>query len=199
MSHVTCCTNCGCTDIEYDQQRGDAACINCGTVLEENTIVNEVTFSQDAGGGSSVVGQFVAITPGLQSSGLGFGKESREVAFSNGQRHIAQLAGALRLADHHQEAAQRLFMHAVHNNFIQGRRTQHVIAACLYAVCRREKTPHLLIDYSDVLQTNVYTLGSCFLKVDIPSIHTVAMFRQRSTSSYEFRTHNARSLYGCSR
>ena len=72
------------------------------------------------------VGQFVAATPGLGNSGLGFGKESREVAFSNGQRHIAQLAGALRLADHHQEAAQRLFMHAVHNNFVQGRRTQHV-------------------------------------------------------------------------
>ena len=95
MSHVTCCTNCSGTDIEYDQQRGDAVCITCGTVLEENTIVNEVTFAQDAGGGSSVVGQFVASTPGLQSSGLGFGKESREVAFSNGQRHIAQLAGSV--------------------------------------------------------------------------------------------------------
>jgi len=196
MSHVTYCTNCGCTDIEYDQQRGDAACINCGTVLEENTIVNEVTFSQDAGGGSSVVGQFVASTPGLQSSGLGFGKESREVAFSNGQRHIAQLAGALRLADHHQEAAQRLFMHAVHNNFIQGRRTQHVIAACLYAVCRREKTPHLLIDYSDVLQTNVYTLGSCFLKfvrllsLTLPIIDP-SLFIHRFASKLEFgdKTH----------
>jgi transcription initiation factor TFIIIB Brf1 subunit/transcription initiation factor TFIIB len=154
-----CCPNCSSTDIETDAARGDAVCIQCGTVIEENAIVNEVTFAQDAGGGSSVVGQFVAA-----SSGLGFGKESREVAFSNGQRHISQLAQALRLAEHHQEAAQRLFMLAVQHNFIQGRRTQHVIAACLYTVCRREKTPHLLIDFSDVLQTNVYMLGSCFLK-----------------------------------
>ena len=51
-----------------------------------------------------------------------------------------------------QEAAQRLFMLAVQHNFIQGRKTTHVIAACLYTVCRREKTSHLLIDYSDVLQ-----------------------------------------------
>ena len=154
-----CCPNCASTDVEVDAARGDAVCIQCGTVLEENAIVNEVTFAQDAGGGSSVVGQFVAA-----SSGLGFGKESREVAFTNGQRHISQLAQALRLAEHHQEAAQRLFMLAVQHNFIQGRRTQHVIAACLYTVCRREKTPHLLIDFSDVLQTNVYMLGSCFLK-----------------------------------
>ena len=34
----------------------------------------------------------------------------------------------------------------------------------MYTVCRREKTPHMLIDFSDVLQTNVYMLGSCFLK-----------------------------------
>ena len=148
LTGLTCCTNCGGTDIDHDPSRGDAVCIQCGTVLEENTIVNEVTFAQDAAGGSSVVGQFVAATPGVPSSGLGFGKESREVAFSNGQRHISQLAAALRLADHHQEAAQRLFMLAVQHNFVQGRRTQHVIAACLYTVCRREKTPHLLIDYS---------------------------------------------------
>lgn len=126
--------------------------------------MNEVTFAQDAGGGSSVVGQFVAATPGAASAGLGFSKESREVAYSNGQRHISQLAAALRLAEHHQEAAQRLFMLAVQHNFIQGRRTQNVIAACMYTVCRREKTPHMLIDFSDVLQTNVYMLGSCFLK-----------------------------------
>ena len=120
--------------------------------------MNEVTFAQDAGGGSSVVGQFVAATPGAASAGLGFSKESREVAYSNGQRHISQLAAALRLAEHHQEAAQRLFMLAVQHNFIQGRRTQNVIAACMYTVCRREKTPHMLIDFSDVLQTNVYML-----------------------------------------
>lgn len=188
---MPCCPACGGTDIDYDAQRGDAVCIQCGTVLEENAIVNEVTFAQDAGGSSSVVGQFIANTPGVQSSGLGFGRESRELAFSNGQRHIAQLSAALRLAEHHQEAAQRLYMLAVQHNFIQGRRTQHVIAACLYAVCRREKTPHLLIDYSDVLQTNVYVLGSCFLKftrllsLTLPIIDP-SLYIHRFASSLEF-------------
>ena len=35
------CENCGGTDIDFDTSRGDAVCIQCGTVLEENTIVNE--------------------------------------------------------------------------------------------------------------------------------------------------------------
>ena len=182
------CPNCGSTEITVDSQAGDTVCTQCGTVMEENQIVNEVTFAQDAGGGSSVVGKFVSSGPGGGSS-LGF-KESRELAFNNGQRHISQLATALKLGEHQQEAAQRYFMLAVQHNFIQGRRTQHVIAACLYTVCRKEKSPHLLIDFSDVLQVhacvhacihayvhldlhvlltdvlqeNVYMLGSCFLK-----------------------------------
>jgi transcription factor IIIB subunit 2 len=32
---------------------------------------------------------------------------------------------------------------------------QTVLAACLYTVCRRERTPHMLIDFSDALQTNL--------------------------------------------
>ena len=121
LAGMRACAQCGGTDIDIDAARGDAVCIQCGSVLEESTIVNEVTFAQDSSGAASVVGQFVAATPGIPCAGLGFSKESREVAFANGQRHISQLAVALRLADHHQDAAQRLFMLAVQHNFIQGR------------------------------------------------------------------------------
>ena len=94
----------------------------------------------------------------------GLTRESREVTQNNGRRRIAQLASALRLGQHFIDSAYRLFMLAVQRNFVQGRKTQNVVAACLYIVCRREKSPHLLIDFSDVLQTNVYVLGKCFLK-----------------------------------
>ena len=87
------CNACGGTEIDYDPSRGDAVCIQCGTVLEENTIVNEVTFAQDAGGTSSVVGQFVSATPDVSvGAGIDFARDSREAAFVNGQRHIQQLS-----------------------------------------------------------------------------------------------------------
>jgi transcription factor IIIB 90 kDa subunit len=41
----------------------------------------------------------------------------------------------------------------------------HIVATVLYTICRQEKSPHLLIDFSDVLQANVYTLGKCFLQL----------------------------------
>ncbi len=57
---ATVCRVCEGTDIEYDQARGDAVCTSCGSVLEDNIIVSEVTFSESTGGGSSVIGQFVS-------------------------------------------------------------------------------------------------------------------------------------------
>ena len=54
------CSHCGGTDIEYDQARGDAVCTSCGSVLEDNIIVSEITFQEQSSGASTVVGQFVS-------------------------------------------------------------------------------------------------------------------------------------------
>ena len=56
----TVCSNCGGTDIEHDHARGDSVCTNCGSVLEDNIIVSEVSFQEQSTGASSVVGQFVS-------------------------------------------------------------------------------------------------------------------------------------------
>ena len=58
------CKHCGGTDVDVDQARGDAVCMTCGSVLEDNIIVSEVQFEQNAGGGSSVIGQYVSAESG---------------------------------------------------------------------------------------------------------------------------------------
>eukprot|EP01116_Phalansterium_solitarium_P008378 TRINITY_DN2221_c2_g2_i1.p1 TRINITY_DN2221_c2_g2~~TRINITY_DN2221_c2_g2_i1.p1 ORF type:complete len:599 (+),score=216.18 TRINITY_DN2221_c2_g2_i1:112-1908(+) len=184
------CTNCCGTD--FSSEAGAYICNACGVVAEENNIVSEVSFIEGAGGGSSVVGQFVSATGSKSFRGVpGLAKESREQTIENGRRRIAQVAGTLKLSQHHIEAAQRLFMLAVQHNFIQGRKTQNVVAACLYIVCRREKTPHMLIDFSDVLQTNVYVLGHTFLRfcrllsLQLPLIDP-SLYIQRFAARMEF-------------
>uniref|UniRef100_UPI00398E6F58 BRF1 general transcription factor IIIB subunit b isoform X2 n=1 Tax=Pristiophorus japonicus TaxID=55135 RepID=UPI00398E6F58 len=52
---------------------------------------------------------------------------------------------------------------AVSKHLTRGRKMSHVVAACLYLVCRTEGTPHMLLDLSDLLQVNVYVLGKTFL------------------------------------
>ncbi len=54
------CSHCGCSDIDTDTARGDAVCTSCGSVLEDQIIVSEVQFQDNAMGGSSVIGQYVS-------------------------------------------------------------------------------------------------------------------------------------------
>eukprot|EP00172_Hildenbrandia_rubra_P002690 Plantae.Rhodophyta-Hildenbrandia_rubra.ctg37373.p1 GENE.Plantae.Rhodophyta-Hildenbrandia_rubra.ctg37373~~Plantae.Rhodophyta-Hildenbrandia_rubra.ctg37373.p1 ORF type:complete len:540 (-),score=139.23 Plantae.Rhodophyta-Hildenbrandia_rubra.ctg37373:593-2212(-) len=157
------CPTCKGTDIDYDPARGDSACMQCGTVVEENAIVAEVGFVEDKRGRSSMIGQFVSGN-GTGSVLAGFGREATEITMSNGRRKINHLCASLGLARTHGDAALRMFRMAVERGFHKGRRTANVACACLYFVCRREKTPHMLIDFSDVLETNVYHLGNTFLK-----------------------------------
>jgi len=164
------CPNCGSKEIEQHDASGASICTDCGVVVEENAIVSSVEFVEGAGGASSMVGQFVsatsskAYTGGGRGGRYGFSRDSRETTLANGRRRIQDVASRLRLGSHYVDAAHRLFTIAVEKNFVQGRRTTHVVAACLYIACRQEKSQHMLIDFSDALQVNVYTLGTCFLK-----------------------------------
>lgn len=83
---------------------------------------------------------------------MGYTRNSKEARLQKVYKQIQQLASNLNLHKYHADAAKRLFDLAHHYNFTQGRHTSHVIAAALYIVCRQEKTPHLLIDFSDALQ-----------------------------------------------
>ena len=165
------CPNCGSTHIEQHGASGASVCTECGVVLEENAIVSSVEFVEGSGGASAMVGQFVSATSSKAYTGApggggryGFSRDSRETTLANGRRRIQEVASRLRLGGHYVDAAHRLFTIAVEKNFVQGRRTTHVVAACLYIACRQEKSQHMLIDFSDALQVNVYTLGTCFLK-----------------------------------
>ncbi|XP_077122228.1 transcription factor IIIB 90 kDa subunit [Ranitomeya variabilis] len=163
------CKSCGCTDIDVDAARGDAVCTGCGSVLEDNIIVSEVQFVETGGGGSSAVGQFVSSEGIGKSSTLvgGFhtnlGKESRTQTLQNGKRQIHNLGVQLQLNKHCLDTAFNFFKMAVSKHLTRGRKMTHVIAACLYLVCRTEGTPHMLLDLSDLLQVNVYILGKTFL------------------------------------
>ncbi|XP_019204536.1 transcription factor IIIB 90 kDa subunit isoform X2 [Oreochromis niloticus] len=67
------CKNCGSSDIDVDHARGDAVCMGCGSVLEDNIIVSEVEFVETGGGGSLAVGQFVSAEDGARHPSFGDG------------------------------------------------------------------------------------------------------------------------------
>ncbi|MEQ2213983.1 transcription factor TFIIIB subunit brf1, partial [Xenoophorus captivus] len=58
------------------------------------------------------------------------------------KRQIQQLGSQLQLNQHCLDTAFNFFKLVVSKHLTRGRRTEHVIAACLYLVCRTEGTPH---------------------------------------------------------
>ena len=96
---------------------------------------------------------------GMPKHGGDSARESREVSLANARRTISHIASSLKLPLLYIDKAYRLYQLAVQKNYNLGRKQSHTVASCLYIICRQEKSPHLLIDFSDALQINIYVLG----------------------------------------
>ena len=59
--------------------------------------------------------------------------------------------------------AQRLFSLAVDAKFNKGRRSEYIIASCLYLQCRRQRHPQMLIDFSERLGVRISTASELTL------------------------------------
>jgi transcription factor IIIB subunit 2 len=143
-------------------------------VLEDIAFSADVTFQKDAAGESTVVGQFVNESGVARGIGrihggrvYAYQADSHERAQQRGRQDIAHLVDQLGVRPREEtiESSHRLYKLALQRGFTRGRRTNQVAAACLYLVCRQDAKPFLLIDFSDTLQVNVFTLGAVFLQL----------------------------------
>ncbi|KAF5381625.1 hypothetical protein D9615_005514 [Tricholomella constricta] len=164
------CNDCGGTVIEYDTAAGNGFCVKCGTVVEEGAIVSEVAFGETANGAAMVQGSFVGqgATHARMSGPYGNrgNSESREQTIANASKKIQSIANVLRLSDIVCLAATRMYTLAVEHKFTKGRKSLNVVAVCLYVACRQKETRnYMLIDFSDLLQVNVFELGHTYLQL----------------------------------
>lgn len=93
--------------------------------------------------------------------------ESRQYTINKGRQLLVNVAQRMQLPPHFVDAAHRFFKLAMQRRFLQGRRSEHVAAACLYAVCRQEKgnrgscLPLCLCSWSRAAQKNAHTHVPC--------------------------------------
>ncbi|KAJ7074457.1 BRF1-domain-containing protein [Mycena amicta] len=164
------CRDCGGTVLEYDSAAGNGVCVSCGMVIEENAIVSEVTFGETSSGGAMVQGSFVAqgATHARMSGPYGNrgNSDSRAQTIENASKKINMISSVLRLSEVISNAALRMYTLAVEHKFTKGRKSMNVVAVCLYIACRQKDThTHMLIDFSDLLQVNVFELGHTYLQL----------------------------------
>lgn len=174
------CTNCGSSAIDYADNQ--AVCSQCGVVLEESQIVSDITFGENSAGGAVVQGSMIGADQArARVSGPGgfrgnYVSESRDMTISNARTGINNMASALRIPSHVADRALRFFTLALDGgasaatgdepkNYVLGRKSEYTVASCLYVACRMEKTTHMLIDFADAIQVNVFILGRSYLKL----------------------------------
>eukprot|EP00929_Paragymnodinium_shiwhaense_P010315 TRINITY_DN114914_c0_g1_i1.p1 TRINITY_DN114914_c0_g1~~TRINITY_DN114914_c0_g1_i1.p1 ORF type:complete len:585 (+),score=145.28 TRINITY_DN114914_c0_g1_i1:158-1912(+) len=159
------CPHCGGTEFDYDRARGDTTCANprCGAIITERDMVGEISFMQS--GGKTVAAQKQVDWSGAGNAGGAWGTTNFEAAVAKGTVKIQSISDKLQLPVAIQEAGRRIYQLAVQMSFCPGRPTRLIAGACLYIVCRRNRTPHLLIDFSDALSVPVKKLGSIYVRL----------------------------------
>ncbi|KAI9002379.1 cyclin-like protein [Gaertneriomyces semiglobifer] len=155
---------------EHDASLGHTLCIGCGNVFEENTIVSEVAFMENAKGAAIAEGFALGRDKARvtrHASGPGrrmlSGAASRETTLLNGNRRVEDIGRQVRMSETQIDAGKNAFALAVNHNFTKGRKLTYVAVACLYLICRRQKLPIMLIDFSDILSVNVFLFGHTYL------------------------------------
>ncbi|KXZ48221.1 BFR protein [Gonium pectorale] len=171
---VWCATCAAEVEVEVDDANGFSCCVQCGRVVEDTAFSSDVMFSKGADGEGELVGKMVGASG--EARGIGRfsggrmwanGGDSHEAAVTRGRYEIMALVEALRISPSSEatEAAHRLYKLALQRGFTRGRRANQVAAVCLYIFCRLEKRPYMLIDFSDQLSVNIFTLGGVFLQM----------------------------------
>ncbi|WVR08952.1 hypothetical protein IAU60_006011 [Kwoniella sp. DSM 27419] len=168
MATVKRCPLCGPDgNLQTDYSAGNVVCWTCGQIVEEGILVSEVGFAESAGGRVHVQGAFIShnATGFAGVRGGVRGGQNTENIKAQGALKIEGVGRQMHLSHNIIGGAKRFFSLAVDNKFNRGRRTEYIVASCLYLQCRLQKDAHMLIDFSERLSINVFELGATFLKL----------------------------------
>ncbi|KAG1655086.1 hypothetical protein FOA52_004226 [Chlamydomonas sp. UWO 241] len=164
---MTFCARCNAeVELMMDDSSGFSCCGQCGCVLEEHNFSSDLTFATGADGTGGMVGTIVGQTSGGRRGAYGGADmEGHESSAARGHQEMSAIADHFHLPYDILDASYRLYKLALQHGFTRGRRVNQVAATCLYITCRQEKKPYMLIDFSDNLSVNVYTLGAVYLQL----------------------------------
>lgn len=189
--------------VQKDSTTNETVCMECNAVVEENRIVSDITFSETAAGKAIVTGQYVA---GDQAGALGnslYGVqsgESRRQTTEKAKFRLERIGRKLEIPEHIIDGGLRYFRIGLEKNFVKGRKSQHVLSACLYLSCRLNKTDHMLMDFSELLHVNVFNIGATYLqlvrclKIDQLPVVDPTVFIQKFTAKLQFGLDGSRRV-----
>lgn len=182
---MSTCSNCSSDEFATDTTHGAVYCTTCGMVQEENGIVASLNFNTE-GSKATLNGQIVDIES--RNVGTGFVDSSYYI-----KNTISGICASLGLGVDHVECSFRWYKLLLQYNLSKGKSILYTLSACIYIVCRQERTPHMLMDFSNALHIDVFKIGKSFLKItnmlsiDIPLIDP-SLYMPRFVSRLRFES-----------
>lgn len=180
------CPQCNSTDV--DRLDGTLVCTNCGHVLGESEIVNDVTFGETSAGAATVQGTQVnasgrhsMIGPGGRRYGDGDGRAMTMMRADSEIKGLCRRLGIESVQVH--QMATRIFQLALNigqgatpflhpdtnevsnegGSLVQGRKSEYSYGACVYLALRRVKVPIMLIEVADAVRVRLFLPSAPFL------------------------------------
>jgi len=162
-------SKCNCDAEPIEKDNGEWVCSGCGVVVDQRDLVNTVMFGENADGSARMQGRIVGIEGHSMSydSNLRIGGRSnyKEQMLEEARTKMRGAARALDIPEAYVDIGLRTLRIYSNVGLTTGRQLDVTIAVCLYIACRtQKKSPcvHMLIDFSDVFQINVFTLGKFY-------------------------------------
>lgn len=185
------CKNCSSETTAVDNAQGVIYCTTCGMVQEESIIVNTINFNDD-GFKSTLNGKIVDM--GSKQVGTQYVDASYYI-----KNTISSICSTLGLGNQFVDCGYRYYRLLLPYNLSKGKSILYTLSACVYIVCREEHTPHLLIDFSNSLNIDVFKIGKSFskiveiLNIKIPNVDPT-LYIQRYIAKLELKNPKISSL-----
>lgn len=182
------CPECSSPRLQVDWDHGETVCHSCGLIVEDRLAQATppqafsaeeweeklhtgapLTFTQKELGLATMIGNYQEISrlparkrrqyqrlQRLQQQAVGSRVGNMRFALPELRRMTAELDLSSRV----QEEAARLYHHAAHEGYVQGRRIEHVLGGILYIVARNQRTPRTLDEIADTTGGDESDIGA---------------------------------------
>lgn len=138
-----------------DRQQGKTICTLCGDVVMDDQFELDPVFAQGGGrqggggggGGLRTLAGSFRPANAYKGGNTSLAHSHSRPTIDKARREMLNIARLLDISDETVEGALGIYKVALNMNAISGTRPS-VLCACLYAACRRERTSHVIYDFS---------------------------------------------------
>jgi transcription factor IIIB 90 kDa subunit len=161
-----------------DRQEGKTICTLCNDVVMNDQFELDPVFAQSggrqggggAGGGLRSFGGSFRPATSYAAGGTSVAHSHSRPTIDKARREMLNIARSIDISDETVERALGIYKVALSMNVVSGTRPS-VLCACLYAACRRERTSHVIYEFSDVCNENPHAILS-HMKLICHATHT---------------------------